>query len=112
VKECWNGSGGPRGLSGEDILLPARIARVATEATLFHGLRGAELGIQALTRRAGGMLDPSIVAKFVANTPMLIGELGAGDPREQILSVEPQPVVEKGVGELAQVAVASEIWQT
>ena len=105
VKESWNGSGGPLGLRGEEILLPARIARVATEATLFNDLGGAELSVQALTRRAGGMLDPSIVARFVAKASTLLGE-GGGDPRDQILAVEPEPVVEKGVDELPQLAAA------
>jgi HD-GYP domain-containing protein (c-di-GMP phosphodiesterase class II) len=106
VKECWNGGGGPQGLRGEEILLPARVARVATEAALFHDLGGAELAVQALTRRAGGMLDPSIVAGFVANASILLGEAGAEDPREQILSVEPEPVVEKDLGELPRLAAA------
>jgi HD-GYP domain-containing protein (c-di-GMP phosphodiesterase class II) len=106
VKECWNGSGGPRGLRGEEILLPARIARVATEAALFHDLGGADVTIQALTRRAGGMLDPSIVAEFSANASMLLNRASAGDPREQILSLEPEPVVEKSVAELPLLAAA------
>jgi HD-GYP domain-containing protein (c-di-GMP phosphodiesterase class II) len=106
VKESWNGSGGPLGLRGEEILLPARIARVATEATLFNDLGGTELSVKALTRRAGGMLDPSIVAGFVAKASTLLGEAGGGDPRDQILAVEPEPVVEKGVDELPQLAAA------
>lgn len=106
VKECWNGSGGPQGLSGEEILLPARIARVATEAALFHDLGNAELTVRALTLRVGGMLDPSIVAVLVANASTLLDEAGAGDPREQILAVEPKPVVERRLGELPRLAAA------
>jgi HD-GYP domain-containing protein (c-di-GMP phosphodiesterase class II)/DNA-binding CsgD family transcriptional regulator len=106
VKECWDGSGGPRGLSGEEIFLPARIARVATEAALFHDLGGDDLTVQALTRRAGGMLDPSIVASLVANSSRLLDEAGAGDPRVQILSIEPEPVVERNLEELPRLAAA------
>jgi response regulator RpfG family c-di-GMP phosphodiesterase len=53
VKEAWNGSGSPRRLNGEEILLPARIARVASEGTLFYDLGGAELAVQDVvsTRR-------------------------------------------------------------
>jgi HD-GYP domain-containing protein (c-di-GMP phosphodiesterase class II) len=106
AKECWNGSGGPRGLKGEEILLPARIARVAAEAALFHDLGGTELSVQALTHRAGGMLDPSLVARLVANASMFLGEADGPDPLEQILSVEPEPVVEKDVDELVGLAAA------
>jgi HD-GYP domain-containing protein (c-di-GMP phosphodiesterase class II) len=106
VKEAWSGSGGPRRLKGEEILLPARIARVATEATLFDDLGGPELAAHALSRRAGSLLDPSIVAEFVANASALLGEVEAGDPRERVLVVEPKPVVEKDESELPQVAAA------
>jgi HD-GYP domain-containing protein (c-di-GMP phosphodiesterase class II) len=106
VKECWNGSGRPRSLQGEEILLPARIARVATEAVLFGDLGGVDLAVRALTRRAGGMLDPSLVSKFVANAPGLLAGADAGDPRELILESEPMPVAEKDESELPRLAAA------
>lgn len=105
AKEWWNGGGTPRGLKGEEIVVPARIARVAAEAALFGDLGGAELAVHALSRRGGGMLDPAIVAEFTAD-PAILAEADAGDPRQRILDEEPAPVVEKNLAELAQVAAA------
>jgi HD-GYP domain-containing protein (c-di-GMP phosphodiesterase class II) len=106
VKEAWNGSGFPHGLRGEEILAPARIARVASEATLFYDLGGVDLSIHAVTRRAGSLLDPTLVDDFVVNAPGLLEDAAAGDPREAILAAEPEPVVEKHEGDLAGVAAA------
>lgn len=44
VKEWWNGGGNPQGLKGDQIALPARIAKVAAEAALFNDLGGPRLG--------------------------------------------------------------------
>jgi HD-GYP domain-containing protein (c-di-GMP phosphodiesterase class II) len=104
VHEWWTGGGAPRGLKGEEIAFPARIARVASEAALFDDIGGPELAVDALRRRAGGMLDPSIVQVFVANARTLLAEANAGDSRERILEVEPEPAIEKNQSELPQVA--------
>jgi HD-GYP domain-containing protein (c-di-GMP phosphodiesterase class II) len=106
VHEWWSGGGAPRGLEGEDIAVPARIARVASDAALFDHIGGAELAVDALRRRAGGMLDPSIVQVFIANAPPLLAQANEGDPRERILEVEPEPAAERAQNELPQVAAA------
>jgi HD-GYP domain-containing protein (c-di-GMP phosphodiesterase class II) len=106
VHEWWNGKGAPRGLRGEEIALPARVARVAAEAARFSDVGGADLAVDAVRRRSGGVLDPSIVQTFVVSAPALLAEAGAGDPRERILEAEPEPVVERGPDELARVGEA------
>ncbi|WP_158844076.1 HD domain-containing phosphohydrolase [Saccharothrix deserti] len=106
VKEAWNGSGHPRRLKGDQILFPARIARVASEATLFHDLGGVAAAVRAVSRRGGSLLDPAIVAEFLGNAAALLGEAGAGDPRERVMAAEPEPVVEKPEGDLPLVAAA------
>ena len=106
VKEAWNGSGGPQGLKGDQILIPARIARVASEATLFHDLGGVELAADAVSRRGGSLLDPALVGEFLANAPTLLGEAVAGDPRTRILDAEPDPVATRDTGDLPQIAAA------
>jgi hypothetical protein len=110
VKEAWNGSGSPCRLRGEEILLPACIARVASEATLFYDLGGSELAAREVSRRGGSLLDPAIVAEFVANAAALLGEAGAGDPRERVLEAEPEPVVAREHGELPRLRRSSETW--
>lgn len=106
IREWWNGRGAPRGLRGDAIVAPARVARVASEAVLFDGLGGAEYAVAALERRAGGTLDPSIVAAFVAGAPSLLAEASDGDPRERLLSIEPAPVAEIDIAELPVFAAA------
>jgi HD-GYP domain-containing protein (c-di-GMP phosphodiesterase class II) len=106
VHEWWNGKGAPRGLRGEQIALPARLARVAAEAARFCDIGGVEVTIDALRRRSGGILDPAIVDVFVANCPAILAEASFGDPRERILEVEPEPVVELRPGELPRLGEA------
>lgn len=105
AKEWWNGGGTPRGLKGDEIALPARIARVAAAATTFGDLRGAEFAVHALKQRAGGMLDPAVVAAFVAD-PSVLADAQAGDPRQRILDLEPTPVLETDPADLPTVAAA------
>lgn len=106
VKEAWNGTGFPQGLRGEEILAPARIARVAAEATLFDDLGGVDLAVHAVSRRAGSLLDPALVDAFVANAAQLLEEAAAADPREAILAVEPEPVAVRHHDALPGVAAA------
>ena len=106
VKETWNGSGFPQRLKGDEILTTARIARVASEATLFNDLGGVELAVEAVSRRGGSLLDPSIVRDFVANATTLLAEAATGDPREAILAAEPEPIVERHHRGLPHIAAA------
>jgi HD-GYP domain-containing protein (c-di-GMP phosphodiesterase class II) len=106
IHEWWSGGGAPRGLKGEEIALPARIARVAGDAALFDDIGDVDFAVDALRRRAGGMLDPSIVRVFIANARPLLAHASVGDPRERILEVEPEPVLERNQSELSQVAAA------
>ena len=56
--------------------------------------------------RSGAILDPSIVEILTANADELLAETRAGDPRERLLEVEPEPVSEIDPAELQRVAVA------
>jgi hypothetical protein len=62
--ERWDGKGEPRGLRGEDVALPARIAEPATQAVIFHRRGGAEAALAMVDRRAGGWFDPSVAEAF------------------------------------------------
>ncbi len=106
IHEWWNGDGAPSGLRGEEIALPARIARLATDAALFNDLGGRELAGDAVAQRAGGMLDPTVVEAFRSNASELLAEVAADDPRRLILEIEPEPRGEKEGSELPDVARA------
>lgn len=65
--ERWNGSGYPRGLSGSEILLEARILGVAdvVEAMATHrpyrAALGLNLAMEELSRNQGVLYDPAVV---------------------------------------------------
>ncbi len=104
--EWWNGEGPPQGLQGDEIALPARIARAAADAARFDHLGGTAAAIEALRRRSGVILDPGVVAGFAACADRLLAETHAGDPRQLILEREPEPVVEIEGTDLLRVATA------
>ena len=70
--ERWDGQGYPRGLTGEDIALSARIVAVADAFDVMTdpGARGARLtpdeARAELTRGAGTQFDPEVVRAFLA----------------------------------------------
>jgi HD-GYP domain-containing protein (c-di-GMP phosphodiesterase class II) len=104
--EWWNGEGPPQALRGEEIALPARIARVAADAARFDHIGGREAAVDALRRRSGTTLDPELVEHFVANADAVLAQSHAGDPRQLLLEHEPEPVVEIDTTEVPRVASA------
>jgi HD-GYP domain-containing protein (c-di-GMP phosphodiesterase class II) len=106
IKEWWNGRGTPRGLRGEEISLPARIGRTASEAALFDCLNGPDAAVDAVRRRSGTILDPGIAETFCAKADVLLRETAVGDPRGRMLELEPEPVVEIPGMDLVDVAMA------
>ena len=105
VGEWWDGTGPPRGLRGDDISLPARIARVAADAVVLHGAGGHEHAVRGMHARAGSLLDPTIVDAFEANAEELLGE-PSQDPRTEVLEQEPAPIEERDKNELRDIAAA------
>jgi HD-GYP domain-containing protein (c-di-GMP phosphodiesterase class II) len=106
MDEWWAGGWVPRGLRGDEIALSGRVARAAAEAAHIAGLRGAERAVQALRERSGTILDPAVVGAFAAGADELLAEATTGDPRERLLAVEPEPVVEVPATGLPAVAAA------
>jgi HD-GYP domain-containing protein (c-di-GMP phosphodiesterase class II) len=106
IVEWWAGGWAPQGIAGERIARAARVARVAGDAATFAGLGDAGMVVDALRRRAGTTLDPRIVEAFARQAARLVGTAHAGDPRERILEIEPEPVQERSASALADVAAA------
>jgi len=104
VMERWDGKGSPEGLAGEDIVLPARIAEVATQAVIFDRSDGPEAALDMATRRAGGWFDPAIADAFRRLGPDLLAEGAGEDPWTAVLEVEPRPIAVVGRGDLDRVA--------
>ena len=61
VFEWWNGGGGPRGCSGEEISVVSRVVNAAGYAVFFDRLGGPDAVRRALAQRSGRYLDPAVV---------------------------------------------------
>ncbi len=106
VAEAWSGRGGAHGLAGDAIAPAARLAALAATAARFDEIGGHDAAIDAVRRRAGTELDPSIAATFVAGAAEILAEARDGDPRDGMLAAEPVPVRTVRPSELPAVAAA------
>jgi HD-GYP domain-containing protein (c-di-GMP phosphodiesterase class II) len=104
VYELWKGGGAPAGLSGHDIPVASRIARVTGVAVLFDTIGGVDLAVAALRRRSGGMLDPGMVAHFADRAESLLADVEATCSGPSVLDTEPRPVVAVTDSQLVDVA--------
>ncbi len=64
LDEHWDGSGMPKGLSGENIPVYSRIALIAQVADVFFMSSGIEAARQEIENRAGTWFDPELAAAF------------------------------------------------
>ncbi|TVQ52529.1 MAG: HD domain-containing protein [Phycisphaerales bacterium] len=61
LDEHWNGKGHPRGLSGEEIPLLARIAGLSQTVEVFVASTGLDNAMEMAQRRSGRWFDPELV---------------------------------------------------
>jgi HD-GYP domain-containing protein (c-di-GMP phosphodiesterase class II) len=106
VAEWWDGTGPPHGLRGDEISAPARVARMAADAAVLDGIGGREHAVRGVRARAraGTILDPAVVEAFAAEADELLR--ASGDPRDDVLEREPEPVVERDERDLREIALA------
>ena len=105
IHEWWDGRGA-RHVHGEHLALSARVARVATEASVLAATGGADSVARALQRRAGKTLDPSVVEQFSSASSSLLATATSEDPRTLLCDTEPTPVIEIPDSALPAVAAA------
>ncbi len=101
--ERWDGRG-PIGMAKDEIVLPARVSEVATQAVLFLHAEGPEAAIAMAARRAGGWFDPEVANAFCRAGAALMRELEAADPWRAVLETEPPPVSRIDESDLDRVA--------
>ena len=58
--ERWDGHGGPRGVRGDAIAMPARVLAVAHQAEIHFRIGGLTAARAMIRRGAGGWFDPEI----------------------------------------------------
>jgi putative nucleotidyltransferase with HDIG domain len=96
--ESWDGSGYPRGVSGEDIPIGARILSVVDcfdALTSDRPYRAAMTSGQAfdiLRERSGKMYDPRVVEKFIAIQPSIAPDDAETSARQHVI----QQIVRSG----------------
>jgi HD-GYP domain-containing protein (c-di-GMP phosphodiesterase class II) len=93
VYDRWRGKTRPGELNGEEIPAGARIARLTGIAVLFESIGGSDLAVQAVRRRAGGMLDPGLVACFAGSAAQWLAGLPGTGVGSAVLELEPHPHV-------------------
>jgi HD-GYP domain-containing protein (c-di-GMP phosphodiesterase class II) len=76
------------------------------DAAFFGQFGGVDAAVTALRKRAGGLLDPAVVAAFTDDAHHILAEADSGDPHDRMLAVEPEPVLERRTSELTDVAAA------
>jgi HD-GYP domain-containing protein (c-di-GMP phosphodiesterase class II) len=89
--ERWDGHGPPRGLVGEAIALPARLAAVAFAAAMFHRAGGPEAAVEAVRRWSGRSLDPGLADAFLGRSDELLEAIENEDVWPAVLAAEPTP---------------------
>ena len=90
--ERWDGTGGPGGVSGEDIPLEARIALFADIIEVHHRLGGIAAATRLAGDRRGTQFDPAVVDAFLADPDGVLAQ--PEDPWTAALAEAP---VESGV---------------
>ncbi|MFG1795490.1 HD domain-containing phosphohydrolase [Nocardia sp. NPDC049149] len=89
VKERWDGLGAPEQLRGEEISLTGRIVHLAEQAVLAAAGRNRQDATAELRRRAGGHLDPDLVALFSADADAMWDCLDVPDVLTAVVRGEP-----------------------
>ncbi len=77
--ERWDGKGGPRGLSRDQIEPVMRVAQIANDAEVFWRLGGTEATVAMLRERRGSAFDPDLVDAFASNADEILGDLATVD---------------------------------
>jgi HD-GYP domain-containing protein (c-di-GMP phosphodiesterase class II) len=91
IYERWDGRGGPCGLRGDAITVPARVLRLATTLEVFRRVGGIAAALEVARGRAGGEFDPALVRAFVKDARRLLRGLDAPSVWEPFLDEEPAP---------------------
>jgi HD-GYP domain-containing protein (c-di-GMP phosphodiesterase class II) len=91
VYERFDGRGGPAGLRGERLCLPARITHLADIAGIAHLEGGDAAAREAVARRRGGHFDPALADAFGDCADEVLAGLEADDMLEAALAAEPPP---------------------
>lgn len=89
--EKWNGEGVPRGLNGEEIALPMRVALLVRDLEPWLNTHGVDSAVAVARQRAGGIHDPHIADLFCLRAHHLCASLEEDANWDYLLKIEPLP---------------------
>jgi HD-GYP domain-containing protein (c-di-GMP phosphodiesterase class II)/DNA-binding CsgD family transcriptional regulator len=85
----WDGKGVPRGLGGEDILIPSRLVNLADVVEMFHRTAGVDAALTVAAQRAGTQFDPAVVEAFSGEAAALFAELDDVNCWDAVMTANP-----------------------
>jgi HD-GYP domain-containing protein (c-di-GMP phosphodiesterase class II)/DNA-binding CsgD family transcriptional regulator len=106
VYERWDGQGIPGQRRGEQVSLLARIVHVAEQAVLAAADGGRAAAVLEVRGRAGGHLDPDLVAAFVRSGDALLAVTEGPDVLASVLAAEPASSAARGSVGIADLCAA------
>jgi len=87
----WDGTGMPRGVARDEILLPVRIMQLAHVAEVHHHAGGRPAALDVARRQRGRHFDPQVVDVFGRDLDLLLAPLEAESVWEAAMDAEPPP---------------------
>jgi HD-GYP domain-containing protein (c-di-GMP phosphodiesterase class II) len=95
LDEHWDGSGQPRGRSGRDISLFARIALLVQVVDVFFMRGGLEAALTEIRSRTERWFDPQLVeaVEALADDHSIWDGLNAPDLQQMVVELEPRSLV-------------------
>jgi len=87
--ERWDGKRVPDGVRGDRIPLAVRIVTLADVVEVHHRGGGAEAARRVAAERAGGHLDPELVAVFRDNADDVLAGLDSASSWDAVIGAEP-----------------------
>ena len=105
--ERWDGKGEPNGVTGEELMLAARLLHLSDVAAVFEHTGGVEAAVEVTGARAGGQFDPDLVRLFEAEAHSIFGDLGECSTWEAVMAKVPTLGRELSEDELDQALAAA-----
>ncbi len=88
--ERWDGSGLPRGVSGDAIPVEMRVAQVADVAEVHWREAGVDAAVDTIRRRSGTQFDPAIVSVFTRYSAEILADVPDDDAWRAALDQAPE----------------------
>jgi HD-GYP domain-containing protein (c-di-GMP phosphodiesterase class II) len=84
--ERWDGRGIPKGVQGEEILVPSRLVNLADVVDVFYRLGGVDAAVTVARERSGTQFDPGVVDFFASVAADVFAEVDAVPAWETVIS--------------------------